>query len=206
MDILWLCSFRHGHFLLASQQVAGEVFKQSWQKTEDIISLSPIFLFFFSITANSSYPSVSFLHPLLVALNGHPLTSSSILGIINPSCSLFSRGMSSTQLFLTWRTDLGPPEPRSISSFPLLVVQVSLSSITPINMLSLTLIIFKERDFIPASKDMATMIGALLVSLVDSDLIGLEWSGFDPQIHSIRRIGGGAPGLQYHSRSIIYYK
>ena len=41
---------------------------------------------------------------------------------------------------------------------------------------------------------------------VSSDLIGLEWSGFDPQIHSIRRGGGGAPGLQYDSRSNIYYK
>jgi hypothetical protein len=39
-----------------------------------------------------------------------------------------------------------------------------------------------------------------------SDLIGLGWSGFDSQIHSIRRGGGGAPGLQYDSRLNIYYK
>jgi len=39
-----------------------------------------------------------------------------------------------------------------------------------------------------------------------SDLVGLEWSGFDPQIHSIRQKVGGAPGLQCSSRSNIYYK
>jgi len=42
--------------------------------------------------------------------------------------------------------------------------------------------------------------------LVDSDLVGLEWSGFDPQIHSTRQKAGGDPGLQYSSRSNIYYK
>jgi hypothetical protein len=39
-----------------------------------------------------------------------------------------------------------------------------------------------------------------------SDLVGLEWSEFDPQIHSIRQKAGGAPGLQCSSKSNIYYK
>jgi len=45
---------------------------------------------------------------------------------------------------------------------------------------------------------------ALLVEF--SDLVGLEWSGFDPQIHSIHQKAGGAPGLQCSSKSNIYYK
>jgi len=43
-------------------------------------------------------------------------------------------------------------------------------------------------------------------SSISSDLVGLEWSGFDPQIHSIRQKAGGAPGLQCSSRLNIYYK
>ena len=39
-----------------------------------------------------------------------------------------------------------------------------------------------------------------------SDLVRLEWSGFDPQIHSIRQKASGALGLQCSSRLNIYYK